>query len=78
LYCVQFAGSSASLRTAKDDKKELHTAKDDRERGKSAKDDKGVWTVTVCPGVVFVRDGAARLVVRRETYADLMRCDVES
>jgi diaminopimelate decarboxylase len=31
----------------------------------------------VRPGVVFVRDGAARLVVRRETYEDLMRCDVE-
>jgi diaminopimelate decarboxylase len=31
----------------------------------------------VRPGVVFVRDGVARLVVRRETYDDLMRCDVE-
>jgi diaminopimelate decarboxylase len=31
----------------------------------------------VRPGVVFVRDGRARLVVRRETYEDLMRCDVE-
>jgi diaminopimelate decarboxylase len=31
----------------------------------------------VRPGVVFVRDGSARLVVRRETYDDLMRCDVE-
>ncbi|MDR2196464.1 MAG: diaminopimelate decarboxylase [Coriobacteriales bacterium] len=30
----------------------------------------------VRPAVVFVRDGAARLVVRRETYEDLMRCDV--
>jgi diaminopimelate decarboxylase len=28
------------------------------------------------PPVVFVRDGAARLVVRRETYDDLVRCDV--
>jgi diaminopimelate decarboxylase len=28
------------------------------------------------PPVVFVRDGAARLVVRRETYADLMSRDV--
>jgi diaminopimelate decarboxylase len=31
----------------------------------------------VRPGVVFVRDGNARFVVRRETYEDLMRCDVE-
>jgi diaminopimelate decarboxylase len=31
----------------------------------------------VRPGVVFVRDGKARLVVRRETYDDLMRCDVD-
>jgi len=30
----------------------------------------------VRPGVVFVRDGQARVVVRRETYDDLMRCDV--
>jgi len=28
------------------------------------------------PPVVFVRDGVARLVVRRETYDDLVRCDV--
>ncbi len=28
------------------------------------------------PPVVFVRDGAARLVVRRETYEDLLRCEV--
>ncbi|MBT9283331.1 MAG: diaminopimelate decarboxylase [Hydrogenibacillus schlegelii] len=28
------------------------------------------------PAVVFVRDGRARLVVRRETYADLVRHDV--
>jgi diaminopimelate decarboxylase len=28
------------------------------------------------PAVVFVRDGAARVVVRRETYADLVRNDV--
>ena len=28
------------------------------------------------PAVVFVADGAARLVVRRETYDDLLRCDV--
>ena len=29
------------------------------------------------PAVVFVRDGAARLVVRRETYDDLVRLDVD-
>lgn len=28
------------------------------------------------PPVVFVADGTARLVVRRETYDDLLRCDV--
>ena len=28
------------------------------------------------PAVVFVRDGDARLVVRRETYDDLLRCDL--
>jgi diaminopimelate decarboxylase len=28
------------------------------------------------PAVVFVRDGQARLVVRRETYDDLIRLDV--
>ena len=28
------------------------------------------------PPVVFARDGDARLVVRRETYEDLLRCDV--
>lgn len=31
----------------------------------------------VRPGVVFVRDGRWRFVVRRETYDDLLRCDVE-
>jgi len=31
----------------------------------------------VRPGVVFVGDGAWRFVVRRETYDDLMRCEVE-
>jgi diaminopimelate decarboxylase len=30
----------------------------------------------VRPAVVFVADGAARVVVRRETYDDLLRCDV--
>lgn len=30
----------------------------------------------VRPGVVWVRDGQWRFVVRRETYEDLMRCDV--
>ena len=28
------------------------------------------------PAVVFVRDGVARLVVRREAYDDLLRCDL--
>lgn len=31
----------------------------------------------VRPAVVFVRGGEARVVVRRETYDDLMRCDME-
>ena len=30
----------------------------------------------VRPGVVFVNEGQARTVVRRETYADLLRCDL--
>jgi diaminopimelate decarboxylase len=30
----------------------------------------------VRPGVVFVRDGSWRWVVRRETYDDLLRCDI--
>ena len=29
------------------------------------------------PGIVFVKDGKARLVTRRETYQDLMACDVD-
>ena len=29
------------------------------------------------PAVVFVKDGAARLVTRRETYADLLACDID-
>ena len=29
------------------------------------------------PPVLFVRDGAARLVVRRESFEDLVQCDVE-
>lgn len=29
------------------------------------------------PGIVFVKDGQATLVTRRETYADLMACDVD-
>jgi diaminopimelate decarboxylase len=29
------------------------------------------------PAVVFVRNGEARLVVRRETFDDLLRCEVE-
>jgi diaminopimelate decarboxylase len=28
------------------------------------------------PPIVFVRDGEARLVVRRETYDDLLACDI--
>lgn len=28
------------------------------------------------PGIVFVKDGKARLVTRRESYADLMSCDL--
>jgi diaminopimelate decarboxylase len=28
------------------------------------------------PAVVFVRDGTARLVVRRETYDDLLATDI--
>ncbi|MGN0302538.1 MAG: diaminopimelate decarboxylase [Anaerotardibacter sp.] len=28
-------------------------------------------------GIVFVKDGVAKLVSRRETYADLMACDIE-
>lgn len=31
----------------------------------------------VRPGVIFVKDGSWRWVVRRETYEDLMRCEVE-
>lgn len=31
----------------------------------------------VRPGVVFVKDGSWRWVIRRETYDDLMRCEVE-
>jgi diaminopimelate decarboxylase len=30
----------------------------------------------VRPAVVFVRDGSSRVVVRRETYDDLLRCDL--
>jgi diaminopimelate decarboxylase len=30
------------------------------------------------PAVVFVRDGEARLVVRRETEADLVRLDTDT
>lgn len=29
------------------------------------------------PGIVFVKDGQTRLVTRRETYADLMACDID-
>jgi diaminopimelate decarboxylase len=29
------------------------------------------------PPVVFLKNGAARAVVRRETFADLLACDAE-
>ena len=35
------------------------------------------YNKNVRPGVVFVRDGEWRWVVRRETYDDLMKCEVE-
>lgn len=35
------------------------------------------YNKTLRPGVVFCRDGDARLVVRRETYEDLTRLDVD-
>ena len=34
------------------------------------------YNKVLCPAVVFVADGRARLVVRRETYDDLLACDV--
>lgn len=34
------------------------------------------YNKNVRPGVVFVRDGAWRFVIRRETYDDLMKCEV--
>ena len=40
------------------------------------------WRATTTPrcrpAIVFVRDGKARLVRRRETYADLLACEVDS
>ncbi len=36
------------------------------------------YNMQVRPGVVFVRDGGWRFVVRRQTYEDLMRCDVDA
>ena len=36
----------------------------------------GAYNKQVRPGIVMVKDGAARLVVRRETYADLIARDV--
>ncbi|WP_251197495.1 diaminopimelate decarboxylase [Anaerotardibacter muris] len=30
------------------------------------------------PGIVFVKDGQARMVTRRETYDDLMACDIDA
>jgi len=35
------------------------------------------YNKNVRPGVVFVRDGGWRWVVRRETYDDLMKCEIE-
>jgi diaminopimelate decarboxylase len=34
------------------------------------------YNKNVRPGVVFVRDGEWRFVIRRETYDDLMKCDI--
>lgn len=34
------------------------------------------YNLTPRPAVVMVEDGAARLIRRRETYADLLRCDL--
>ena len=34
------------------------------------------YNMVLRPSVVFVRDGAAREVIRRETYADLISRDV--
>ena len=33
------------------------------------------YNLVTRPPVVFVRDGDARLVVRRQTYEDLLACD---
>ena len=35
------------------------------------------YNKNVRPGVVFVRDGEWRFVIRRETYDDLMKCELE-
>ena len=35
------------------------------------------YNKNVRPGVVFVRDGAWRFAIRRETYDDLMKCELE-
>ena len=34
------------------------------------------YNKNVRPGVVFVRDGEWRFVIRRETYDDLMKCEL--
>jgi diaminopimelate decarboxylase len=34
------------------------------------------YNASLRPAIVIVKDGAARLIRRRETYEDLMRCDV--
>jgi len=36
------------------------------------------YNLSLRPAVVLVKDGEARLIRRRETYEDLMRCDVVS
>jgi diaminopimelate decarboxylase len=34
------------------------------------------YNASLRPAIVMVKDGSARLIRRRETYDDLMRCDV--
>lgn len=36
------------------------------------------YNASLRPAVVFVKDGRARLVRRRETYDDLLRCEIEA
>ena len=37
----------------------------------------GNYNASLRPAVVFVKDGQARLVRRRETYDDLLRCEID-